>query len=86
MQKPRVAAMSRISEYLGRCDILLVLGLRPRVNVGGRGGGLQGGSSPCTDFFLILDKIGTCSEPFFKILCVFPGLELNLKQQFSGHL
>ena len=33
-----------------------------------RGGGLQGGSPPYTDFFLILSKISSFSEPFFWIL------------------
>ena len=36
-----------------------------------RRGGLQGGSPPCTDFFLILGKIGTFSEAFFSTFCVY---------------
>ena len=52
MQKPRVAAGSRILEYLGRCEILLVSG-RAAATMLQRRGVLQGG------------KIGTFSEAFF---------------------
>ena len=45
-----------------------------------RRGGLQGGSPPCTDFFLILGKIGTFSEAFFSKSWI------KIKQKFSGHL
>ena len=69
-------------------EILLASGHQREAQLrrGSFGGGLQGGSPPCTIFFLIQGKIGTFSEPFFLDMCVFPGLELNRKQQFSDHL
>ena len=51
MQKPCVAATSRISEYLGRCKILLVLGHRPVRSKAKRGGGCKG-DLPLACFFL----------------------------------
>jgi len=55
MQKPRVAAGSRISEYLGRCEIFVRFGPPARsaaTMLQRRGGGLQGGS-PFSEPFLI---------------------------------
>ena len=51
-----------------------------------RRGGLQRGSPPCTDFFLNSRQNWYIFRADLQILCVFPGLKLNLKQQFSGHL
>ena len=49
-----------------------------------RRGGLQGESPPCTDFFLILGKIGTFSEAFFQHFVYISWIKI--KQKFSGHL
>ena len=59
MQKPCVAATSRISEYLGRCKILLVLGHRPVRSKAKRGGGVARGIFPLHVFFcMILLRVG----------------------------
>ena len=42
MQKPRVAAGSRILEYLGRCEILLVSGRGLRYDASASGGFARG--------------------------------------------
>ena len=65
-----VAAGSRISEYLGCCEILLVSGHHRRKGL------LQcvsvGGSPPLARiFFLNQLKIGTFTEPFFSKFCVY---------------